>query len=261
MIPIWILVGLIISGTSVSMLGAYFSIKGLGALFSGAMFAVWLMAGSLELSKFVLAAYLHRQWKRMNSIYKSYLVSSVVILSLITSMGIFGFLSEAYQSASAILESENIKMQSLQVQVTGAQNEINRLNRSIDEIPANRVTKRIQARKEVEPTISEKTKQIEQLNIQISQAQMTMLEAKKKVGPLIYISKAFNLDIDVVVKYLILIFVLVFDPLAICLVIAISESLISRGLAPTEAASQAPPTADGEVIKMKFVSEDDKTAV
>ena len=256
------------------MLGAYFSIHGLGALFSGALIAVWLMAGSLELSKFVLAAYLHRKWTELQTLYKAYLVSSVVILSLITSMGIFGFLSEAYQSASSVLEAENVKLASLQTQVSSAKNEITRLNNSINEIPANRITKRLQARKEMEPAIAELNKKVDQYNLEIAAANLTIIEVKKKVGPLIYISRSFNMDIDDVVKYLILIFVLVFDPLAICLVIAISESLQSRSRKPahvtetaqhTEAlnASHLPPIdtpVSDDLIQMSFV-DDDKTAV
>ena len=158
-------------------------------------------------------------------------------------------------------------MQSLQTQVASTKDEITRLNRSIDEIPARRISRRIEARKEIEPAIAAMTKQIDQLNYQITAAQMSILEAKKKVGPLIYIAKAFNVDVDSVVKYLIFIFVLVFDPLAICLVIAISESLASRQrqasapVAATMNVGAASVTSEDDLIQMRFVSEDDKSAV
>lgn len=228
MTPVWIILGLIIAAASVSALGAAFSIVGLGALFSGALLAVWVMAGSLEFAKFVLAAYLHQRWNHLRFIFKSYLVSSVVILSLITSMGIFGFLTNAYQSASSALDSETIKLDSLKTQQANNAAEITRLNKSVEEIPAARISKRIQARAEIEPSILELTKQNENLEKQITESNLRILDVKQKVGPLIYISKAFNIDIDTVVKYLILLFVTVFDPLAICLVIATSEALDSR---------------------------------
>lgn len=272
MISSWIIIGLIISGISVSSLGAYFSIVGIGALFSGAVLAVWAMAASLELAKFVLAAYLHQKWQELNVVYKSYLVSAVVILSLITSMGIFGFLSDAYQSASTTLEAENIKLQSLHKQVESSKAEIERLNRSIEEIPATRISRRIKARAEAEPVVAELTKKIDQINAQITQADLVVLEVKKKVGPLIYISKAFNMDIDDVVKYLIFIFVLVFDPLAICLVIAISESLGTRRLQQAQRPQQQQATEaskvesepasqesvpEDEIIQMRFADEEE----
>lgn len=228
MISLWITVGLVIAAVSVSTLGAYFSIVGIGALFSGALLAVWLMAGALEFAKFILAAYLHQTWGELNKIYRSYLTFAVVVLSLITSIGVFGFLSEAYQSASTVLEAESIKLANIQKEKKMHMAEIARLNRSVEEIPATRITRRLRARAEVEPLIRELNLKIQQGEKASTAAELTVLDVKKKVGPLIYIAKSFNMDIDSVVKYLILIFVLVFDPLAICLVIASTHAIESR---------------------------------
>jgi len=272
MVSIWIVIGLIVAATCVSILGAAFSVVGIAALFSGALLAVGAMAISLEFAKFVLAAYLHRRWQHLGSVYKYYLASSVVVLSVITSIGIFGFLSDAYQSASTVLVAENIKLDALKGKKSNAQNEIVRLNRTIDEIPANRITKRIQARSEIEPVIADLTKQITQIEAEMTSAELHILEVKKKVGPLIYISQTFNMDIDVVVKYLILVFVFVFDPLAICLVIATSEALEDRRRRkenPAAYASNADPVSpppspeskptDGqEIIQMRFGDDSDR---
>ncbi len=228
MISLWIIIGLIISTVSVATLAAAFSVVGLGALFSGAMLAVFAMAGSLEFSKFVLAAFLHQRWKYLNKIFRSYLVFAIVILSLITSMGIFGFLSDAYQSASTAIESESLKLQYEKNKQNAITNEIVRLNRSIEEIPLTRISKKLRARKDAEPMILELNQKFDAIEKTISEMNLKVLEIKKKVGPLIYISKALNTDIDSVVKYLILIFVLVFDPLAICLVIATTQAIDSR---------------------------------
>ena len=227
-ISLWITFGLIISAVSVASLGAYFSIVGLGALFSGAAMAVFLMAGSLEFAKFTLAAYLHQTWNNLNKIYRAYLTFAIVVLSIITSLGIFGFLSDAYQSASSVLEGENIKLASIKSQQKLIADEIARLNRSIDEIPAARISKRLAARAEIEPVIKDLTKKFSDGDKGITAANLTILEVQKKVGPLMYISRSFKMDIDSVVKYLILIFVSVFDPLAICLVIASTHAIESR---------------------------------
>lgn len=228
MISLWITVGLVIAAVSVSTLGAYFSIVGIGALFSGAMLAVWLMAGALEFAKFVLAAYLHQTWRELNRVYRYYLTFAVVVLSLITSIGVFGFLSEAYQSASTVLEAENIKLANIQKEKKMHMAEIARLNRSVEEIPATRITRRLRARAEVEPLIRELNLKIQQGEKSSAAAELAVLDVKKKVGPLIYIARSLNTDIDSVVKYLILIFVSVFDPLAICLVIASTHAIESR---------------------------------
>lgn len=228
MVAIWVVIGLILSAIGVSALGAAFSVVGLGALFSGAMIAVWAMAGSLEFAKFVLAAYLHQRWKHLNLIFRSYLVFAVIVLSLITSMGIFGFLSDAYQSSSNEIEEVNIKIANLRSQQTLNENEISRLNKAIDEIPDSRVSKKIKARAEAEPRISALTKESEEIDRKIGVAKLQLHEIKKKIGPLVYIARATNKDIDTVVTYLILVFVSVFDPLAICLVIASSEAMEAR---------------------------------
>lgn len=262
MVPLWCVIGLILSAVSVSILGASFSIVGLGALFSGAVFAVSAMAASLELAKFVLAAYLHQKWDHLNIFFRTYLVTAVVVLSVITSLGIFGFLSDAYQSASSTMESENIKLQALQTQQNNLRAEIARVTASVNEIPVTRISKRLQARTEAEPVIGDLNKQIDQVQIKINEANLHILDVKKKVGPLIYISRAFNMDIDQVVKYLILVLVMVFDPLAICLVVASSEALGNgrrRKDSATTADTLAPSpdaSADSQIIQMRFADDD-----
>lgn len=266
MISLWIIIGLILSTVSVATLAAAFSIVGLGALFSGAMLAVFAMAGALEFSKFVLAAYLHQRWIEMNKIFRSYLVFAIVILSLITSMGIFGFLSDAYQSASTSIETENVKLQSEKNKQNAINNELMRIDKAIEEIPITRISKKMRARQEAEPLIRDLNKRHDEIEKTISEMNLKVIEIKKKVGPLIYISRAFNADIDTVVKYLILIFVLVFDPLAICLVIATTQALESRkhksvkfetrpyaepvAQAPAEAAEQT--QEQEELIQMNY---------
>lgn len=228
MISLWITVGLVIAAVLVSSLGAYFSIIGIGALFSGALIAVCLMAGSLEFAKFVLAAYLHQTWKNLNFVFKIYMTFAVITLSAITSIGVFGFLSDAYQSASTVLEGETIKLENVKKQQEMITAEIERLNYSVEEIPEERMSKRLAARQAIEPRILELNKKYADNEKIVTDSQLQILEVKKKVGPLIYISRNFNVPIDKVVQYLILIFVSVFDPLAICLVIASTYSIESR---------------------------------
>lgn len=228
MVSIWIIIGLILATISVSVLGASFSVVGLSALFSGAMLAVCAMAISLEFAKFVLAAYVHQRWLFLNKVFRSYLVFAIVVLSIITSMGIFGFLSDAYQSASTAIDEETIKLEALKTEQTHNTAEIERLYKAIDEIPEKRISKKMKARADAEPAILELTKKNEAILAKLTQSNLRMLDVKKRVGPLIYIARAFQLEIDAVVKYLIMIFVSVFDPLAICLVIATSQALESR---------------------------------
>ncbi len=270
MVSLWITIGLVVATFCVATLGATFSVMGLGALFSGALLAVWAMAASLELAKFVLAAYVHQRWLALNIVFKSYLVFAIVVLSIITSMGIFGFLSDAYQSASTAIDAETIRMDAQRIQQNNNKTEIARLDRSVDEIPVTRISKRLKARAEIEPAITALNKQNELIDREIGVSNLRLLEIKKKVGPLIYIARVFDMPIDNVVKYLILILVSVFDPLAICLVVAMSQALVSRkkknfeATAFTVANSPAtgPLNMSDEIIQMRFADENtDKKAL
>lgn len=278
MISIWLISGLIIAAVTVSTIGASFSVIGIAALFSGAALSIGAMAASLEFAKFVLAAYLHQRWKNLNLVFKYYLTSAIVLLSIITSVGIYGYMSDAYQSATAVLEAETIKLNGLTEKKKSNEAEIARLNKSVDEIPANRVSKRMQLRAEIEPVLSVLIKDNSKFDTQITQANLQILEVKKKVGPLIYIAKIMKQDVDTVVKYLMLVFVFVFDPLAICLVIATSEAFQARRkykenpraeqsaeftMAPPApempVAPMAPEMPGNEVIQMRFVDDKNKT--
>lgn len=225
----WVYIAaLALSALSVSVLGAAFSVFGLMRLFAGAAIAVAMMASALEFSKIVAAAFLHRCWTELNLIYRTYLLLAVVVLSAITSMGIFGFLSDAYQSSSKDLAANEIKVEAIKSEQRRNSDEIARINRSIEEIPAARVTRKLKARTEAEPMIRELTQKTERLAEEIKQLDLATLDFKSKVGPLIYVARVFKADIDTVVKWLILVFVGVFDPLAICMVIATSEALKLR---------------------------------
>lgn len=227
-VQLWVVCGLAVSSVSVSALGAWFSIEGLGKLFTGAVLSVWAMAAALEVAKFTIAAFLHQVWPRLNILFKAYLLASVVTLSGITSLGIFGFLSDAYQESSTVLESETIKLETLKSNQVRLEQDIERINKSIEEIPDSRISKKMKARAEAEPAILELRKKQETITAEITQASLKVLAVKDKVGPLIYIARVFKMDIDLVVKYLIFAFVLVFDPLALCLVVAFSMALKIR---------------------------------
>jgi cell division protein FtsB len=275
MIQNWVLIGLIVSAFSVSLIGAGFSILGIKALFTGAWLAVSVMAAALELAKFVIAAFLHQAWSRLNFFMKTYLTLAVVLLSLITSLGIFGFLSDAYQESSSVLEAETVKIASLRNDRIRLEDEIYRLNAQVDEIPETRISQKLRKRAQLEPQINQLNSRLESTVANITKSELLILDVKRKVGPLIYIAKAFNKDIDVIVKYLILAFVLVFDPLAICMVLAVSFTVDTNKKAKrvgTTESAQAPftpseQTADAgqasttteqdpsSIVKMRFVDE------
>jgi hypothetical protein len=209
-----------ISAALISLTGATFSIMGLTKLFSGAPIAVGVMAGALELAKMVSASFLHRNWRALNIIMKVYLCMAVGILMCITSMGIFGYLSWAYQHTSAELKNTAVKMDFLDSEERKVQGEIDRLQRELDQIPANRITKKIETQKELEPRFQQLQKQVLQVQMNKRTEKLKMLAYQTEIGPVIYVAELFKANTDSVATWLILLFVIVFDPMAVCLVLA-----------------------------------------
>src|SRR6185437_14634166 len=135
---------------TVSLVGAAFSISGLAKLFSGAPLAVMIMAGALEFAKMVSASFLHTNWKRLHIIMRFYMCCAVAILMSITSLGIFGYLSYAYQNTSSELKNTMVQLDYANSEDRKIQEEIQRLQKEVDDIPSSRITKKLETQKELE---------------------------------------------------------------------------------------------------------------
>jgi len=206
----------------ISAIGATFSIFGLTSLFAGAVVSVGLMAASLEFAKLVTAGFLYRYWGHINQMMRTYLSMAVVILSLITSLGIFGFLSNAYQQSSIIYRKNKIEMDALLEKDRLIKEEIRKIEKFIEEVPKNRISKKFALYDEHRYHIQDLNTDSVELQRQIQDIRTKMLTVQSDIGPMIYVAEIVNVDVDSVAKFLILIFVSVFDPLAICLVFALS---------------------------------------
>ena len=246
---ILLIMAILLAGTA-----AYFSIFGLSQLFSGASLAVIIMASVLEVGKVIITTALHTYWSNLNRGLKVYLTTSVVILMIITSAGIYGFLSNAYQKTANELEIHEgeinvlvTKKEAFQASIdenkkliTDKVNEkdetSNRLNRRIDNID---FTKGNQSRRadiataEGNKRLNTISSEIDALNAKnsvlldsVNKYNVEVLELKSgskiagEVGPLKYISELTGTPMANVVNYLILLLIFVFDPLAIALVLA-----------------------------------------
>jgi len=216
------LVGL--SALFVAGSAAYYSVFGLSKLFSGAMFAVVVMAGSLEFAKLVSASFLYRYWNKINSWLKYYMTVGVVILVLITSAGIFGFLSNAYQGAtiqfekqSATLFYQEDRLEQLEEDKAYLKDE---LEQTISLLPDNYPTAKRKVREEYNPKVFALNDQILEIKQEIGDLKVALVETGVDVGPAIYLARIFETDIDTVVKFFIFILIFVFDPMAVALVIS-----------------------------------------
>ena len=240
---------------------AFFSVTGLSKLFAGASTAVILMASSLEFGKLISAGFLYNYWDKINKALRTYLLVGVFVLILITSAGIYGFLTSAYQITADQLgvvdkqiELVELKKGRFQEQLDGYTSEKKQLAESISELSKGLSNNVIQYKDketgEIITTTSSSTRRAleRQLNdakserervsqkIEVLSDSITSLDIKVlniqqssevagEVGPLKFIAEATGKPMNTIVNWFALFIVFVFDPLAVTLVIAFNTAL------------------------------------
>ena len=219
-----------LSGLFISAMAAFFSVTGIGMLFSGSFLAVCLMATSLEVGKLVTASFLYRYWKVVNWLQKTYMTIATIVLIGITSMGIFGFLSNSYMGATQEFDSMITKLSVYKEQVVTLEEDKEflkqELEASVNSLPSNYITAKRKLREEYNPLITQKSTLIAELKDKIGKIEIEMVDTGIDVGPLLYIAEAFDTDIDTAVKWIMFILILVFDPLAVIMVIGFNIALV-----------------------------------
>jgi hypothetical protein len=211
---------------------AFFSVFGISKLFSGDALAVIIMAGSLEIGKLVGASFLYRYWNRISLWLKAYMLVGVITLVGITSAGIFGYLSNAYQGATIEFEKQSTTLlykEDRLVQLEEDKSYLkDELEQSISALPDNYPTAKRKLREEYNPKVLSINDQILDIKQEVSDLKVGLVETGVDVGPAIYLARAFETDIDTVVKFFIFILIFVFDPMAIALVISFNVIIQDR---------------------------------
>lgn len=251
------------SALAIAGCAALFSVTGIGALFAGAAISAMVMASALELGKLVGISFLYRYWKELPFTLKSYMSLASVVLIVITSAGIYGYLSSAYAKVAADPLRMNAEVQILNSQAATLDEEIKRKTERLDQI----ISLRVQQENRVDSLIAKsmtgntttirnaqnslselnRTANTLQQDINVTSARRDSLRAmslttdvaistNSDIGTFVYISRAIGVELDTVVKWFILVIVLVFDPLSICLVLAYNF-LVKREQSMTVTAS------------------------
>ena len=265
-----------LSALLVAFCGGFFSVKGIGLLFSGSFWASIVMASSLEFGKVMATSFLYRYWKKINKLLKTYLICAIFILMCITSLGIFGFLSEAFYSTKSNIDSiesqvsllEN-KKESIKIQLAAnndriksltdtRKNQENNLTKVLDQSTTTTVTKSggLFSKDTQEKVIDKKSVELKSKSLEGMQTSITSLEgniekinninnqlnsesnqvdnqiiglrkeiSSSDIGTYKFIAKSFNVEIETVVKWFIFVIVIVFDPLAVALVLSYNISI------------------------------------
>jgi hypothetical protein len=283
---------------------AFFSVKGIALLFSASFYSVAIMAGSLEIAKLVSASYLYRYWDSINKALRTYMLSAVILLMLITSLGIFGFLSDAFQRNFSQYSLNVNKAQALKAQQTFTISQVdfnkNKLKDLIElqktyqtsldsavkqDVSTTKVSsgglfssdktekvtdsKLLDSRNKIVEgsqqninslfnqisTVSSDLQSLQTKNSQLSQDIM-ILESentKGEIGTFKFVAEAFGLKIETAVKIFIILIVIVFDPLAVALVIAYNSLLNKKEILeptkPIEKVVEKPTTILKEIFQ------------
>ena len=250
---------MIFSTLSLAGTAAYYSVFGLSSLFAGAKTEVIIMASALELAKLIVASYLHNHWKKIGWILKSYLTLGVGILMIITSAGIYGFLTSAYQTTAdqlTIIDKQTkvveMKRERFSESLDGYRIERTQLNSSITELTKGLSNNTIQYKDketgEIITTTSSSTRRVlttqlndmkeERSNVSIKMEALTDSitkldlkvldmesnnEVAAEIGPLRYMAEITNKPMATIVNWFTLLIVCVFDPLAIAMVLAVNK--------------------------------------
>ena len=224
----WIgLSALLIAGSA-----AAFSVYGLAKLFSGAFLSVVIMAGSLELGKLVTASFLYRYWNMINWFQKVYMTIATIVLIFITSAGIFGYLSNAYQGATLEFEKQSTELLTIEERIDQLEEDKvflkEELSIAVSELPDNYITAKRKLREDYNPQILQINNELLEYKKTRADLEIGLVSTGVDVGPAIYLARTFGTDIDTVVKFFIFILIFVFDPLAVMLVIAYNQALMDR---------------------------------
>ena len=248
------------SALFIAIAAAFFSVTGLSKLFAGASTAVILMASSLEFGKLISASFLYAYWDKINKALRTYLVIGVGVLILITSAGIYGFLTSAYQVTAdqlGVLDKQvelvDLKKARFQEQLDGYNSEKVQLSQTISELSkglSNNILTYTDSKGNVVTTTSSATrkalesqlndaksqrdvvsKKIEILSDSITKLDLSVLDIQQssdvaaEVGPLKYMAEITGKPMATVVNWFALLIIFVFDPLAVTLVIAFNTAL------------------------------------
>ena len=237
---------LFISGIAVSVVGAYYSILGLAALFAGAYWAVITMGVTLEMAKLVTVSWLYRNWNLdlLPQSIRAYLLSAVLMLMFITSIGIFGFLSKAHLDTAAPNTGNRLLVKNIERQIdsekkaiTGAQKIIDQLDTALDKVIDKDADKGLIERQKqtternrVNNIIANSSKKITDLSNQKLKYDKDQLAIDKEVGPFKYVAEilfgdADDGNLDRAVRFIIICLILVFDPLAVLMLVAVNVSI------------------------------------
>lgn len=242
---------ILIAGIILSGVAGYFSIIGLATIFSGSYISVIVMASALEASKIIVASWIYRNWGIAPVLLRVYMIFAVIVLVGITSMGIFGYLSAAHSQQSSISQLNTIQIEEIERQISSEKKRIVDNERLIEQLDLAVETliryERIRGddgaiaiqqsqkddREYLKNSIDKSSNIVDNLNSRLIELKQIEVQSNAKIGPLKYITEFIYKEnashhFDDAVVTIMIILVLVFDPLAITMIIAGNTGIMNR---------------------------------
>lgn len=239
---------ILITALTLSVIAAFYSISGLVAIFSAAPIPIMIMGGALELAKVVTAVFLHNNWKRLGIAYKTYLVPAVAILMFLTSIGIFGLLSKAHSDQTLVSGDVQSKISIYDEKIKISRDNINanrralkQMDEAVDQVMARSTTEggadkavairrsQNKERQHLVKEIDQEQKKITTINEERAPIAAEVRKVEADVGPIRYIAALIYGDnpdanlLERAVRWVIILIVIVFDPLALCLILSANK--------------------------------------
>ena len=244
-----------VTSLAIAAVAAWYSIIGLTAIFAAAVIPIIIMGIVLEIGKLVAAAWVYNHWRETSILLRTYLVSAIVVLMLITSMGIYGFLSKSHIDAGINTGEISVKIERVDNRIKSEQRQIDRAEKNILEMDTTldkteysffgdsrleERKKQSDEREQLNSIITKSENSIDDLLDKKSEYELEVKNFEVEVGPIKYIAALIYGDeaknyLDNTVRYVILLLIFVFDPLAVLLLISANMSYRKElGLYPPE---------------------------
>jgi len=205
---------------------AFFSVVGIASMFAYNYVPALIMGSMLEAGKVAVAVYLYRYWLLITPLFKSILIMFLTVLMFITSVGVFGYLSQGYQKTSEEFKTLSLELKNLEDEYDVKKAREQEINRQIEQLPGDSVVGKIRLSREFGDELAELRDRLSAIGPRIQELRVSRVAYESHIGPISYVARMINLPQDNVVFYAILLLVFVADPLAVTLTVACNMALI-----------------------------------
>lgn len=245
--------GVLLMLTSLVIAGVagWFSVYGLAHIYQGAFLSVVLMGGALEIGKLVATSYLYRYWEYTTWLLKTYLMIAILGLMLITSSGIFGYLSNAYQQDAVGIKDVTSRIELIDREYEELSKRELSIDAEVNAVDPKYVSARLKLMAQYKPEKEKLTKRRDEIRVQKLELSTKQLEVEAHTGPIIYIAKAMGKSVDTAVIWLSLLIIAVFDPLAVALTIAANAVFIRNKELKAAAAPAEEPKVVEKIVEVE----------